>query len=95
MYKKLQKKFISTSIKTKCNITIEIQRLEDLPQVVKQLKVVWEKDGKVKAESDVCAVHKGKNLISHVPERGPAMSGDLCQFAEFQPVASYGRRAGD
>ncbi len=58
MYKKLQKKFISTSIKTQCNIKIEIQRLEDLPQVVKQLKVVWEKDGKVKAQSDPCSVHK-------------------------------------
>ena len=62
MYKKLHKKFVSSSIKTRCTIAIQIQRLEDVPEAVKQLKIVWEKDGKVKAASDVCAVHKGENL---------------------------------
>ncbi len=84
MYKKLQKKFISTSMKTKCNIRIEIQRLEDLPQVVKQLKVVWEKDGKVKAESDVCTVHKGQTPHLHVSEGAHTFLGDLFKFAEFR-----------
>ena len=87
MYKKLQKKFISTNIKTKCNIMIEIQRLEDLPQVVKQLKVVWEKDGKVKAESDVCTAHKGQTLNIHVSERAHTFLGDLFKFAEFRPCS--------
>ena len=77
MYKKMQKKFISTSIKTQCNIEIEIRRLEDLPQVVKQLKVVWEKDGKVKAESDPCSVHKGQTLTSQVVERDHLLPGEV------------------
>ena len=63
MYKKLQRKFVSSSIKTKCIIAIEIQRLEGLPQDVKQLKVVWEKDSKVKTASYVCTNHRGQALI--------------------------------
>lgn len=61
MYRKLQKKFISSSIKTKCIIKIEMQRLEGLPQDIKQLKIVWEKNGKVKEASDVCTIHRGAN----------------------------------
>ena len=46
--------------KEKCAITVNIKRLESLPEALKQVKVVWEKDGLVKAESSSCVVHKGK-----------------------------------
>ena len=59
MFKKLQRKLESSSTRTKCSVAIDIQKLEGLPQDVKQLKVVWDKDGKVKAASDVCTVQKG------------------------------------
>lgn len=59
MFKKLQKRFAGTSHKTRCSITIDVQRLESVPDSVKQVKVVWEKDGKLKATTDVCTVHKG------------------------------------
>ncbi|CAL5219504.1 g1346 [Coccomyxa viridis] len=85
MYKKLQKKFISTNIKTKCNIMIEIQRLEDLPQVVKQLKVVWEKDGKVKAESDVCTAHKGVADINQVLQQDVNLKRQSSDQESFKP----------
>ena len=75
MYKKLHKKFVSASFKTRCNVTIEIQRLEGLPEVVKQLKVVWEKDGKMKASTDLCTVHKGQILNFHAFERGHWFAG--------------------
>lgn len=60
MFKKLRGKLTAAKNDSKCSITIEIQRLEGIPESIKQVKVNWEKDGKLKAASDVCTVHKGE-----------------------------------
>jgi hypothetical protein len=59
MFKKLQRKIAGTGHKKKCSILIEVQKLESIPDSVKQVKVVWEKNNKIKATTDVCTVYKG------------------------------------
>ena len=60
MLKRITGKLGASKHKEKCKITFNIKRLESLPEALKQVKVVWEKDGLVKAESSSCAVHKGR-----------------------------------
>lgn len=59
MLKRITKKLGGAKHKEKCTITVNIKRLDSLPEALKQVKVVWEKDGLVKAESSSCTVHKG------------------------------------
>ena len=60
MLKRITGKLGASKHKEKCTLTVHIERLESLPEALKQVKVVWEKDGLVKAETSSCTVHKGK-----------------------------------
>ena len=64
MLKRITGKLGASKHKEKCTITVNIKRLESLPEALKQVMVVWEKDGLVKAQSSSCAVHKGKWSLS-------------------------------
>lgn len=67
MLKRIQRGFDhikSSKTTARCQVKIEIQKLEDLPQTIKQVRVVWAKSvGKgIKASTDSCVVHSGNRL---------------------------------